>query len=209
MASRQQSKQEASIEKRDVMLTASFAMSQEEAPRVELFSGIHPIEQRHFSEDEELWPLLILRMMRRSDLLTLQHPNIMEEIALLWLKHFPEIDGLISQCKDWSCFSDDQFDQFSQVSDLQKEFHHMLVEKSSSDKRSAGKVVWTFPFPASGFWGREVELRAGLSSQLKDRLTLNNYAPGLLYNYLLHRDIPIELVLDPHQFEDLVGMIFE
>jgi hypothetical protein len=92
---------------------------------------------------------------------------------------------------------------------LQKELHHVLVEKSSSDQRSRGKVVWTFPFPASGFWGREVELQAGLSPRLKGRLSLNNYAPGLLYNYLLNRDIPIELVLDPYQFEDLIGMVFE
>jgi len=233
MASHQQSKQETSFERRYVELTASFAMSPMEAPRFELFSGIHPIEQRHLSEDEEQWPLFLLRSVRRSDLLSLQHPNTMEELALLWLKHFPEIDDLFSQCKEWSdfyevlgkeilrqievlnltyafypCPSSVQFGQYPQVRAMQTELQHLMEARISSDRRSKGKIVWTLPFPALGFFGREVELRAGLSPRLKDRLSLNSYVPGLLCNYLLHRGISIELVLDPHQFEDLINMIF-
>lgn len=232
MAAHQQ-QQESNFEGRRIELTASFAMPPTVAPRFELFSGVHPVEQRQLSEDEEQYPLFLLRFVRRRDLLSLQRPNKMEQLALLWLKHFPEIDDLFSQCEEWSDFnevlakdilrqveilnlayafyprpSSTQFEQYPQVRALQTKLQHVIEEKISGDRRSHGKIIWTLPFPALGFFGHEVELRAGLSSQLKGRLSLNNYIPGLLCNYLLHRGMPMELVLDPHQFEDLIGLVF-
>ncbi len=235
MASHRHSRQqETEFERRNIMLTASFAMSPTDASRFELFSGVHPVELRHLSEDEEHYPLLLLRSVRREAILSLQHPNIMEQLALLWLKYFPEIDDLFSQYKQWPdlqkalttevlrrvevlnlayafypFISYSQTEQYSQVEAMQQKLQRAMEAKIDTDSRAKGKVVWTLPFPASGSFGQEVELRAGLSSRLKACLSLDNYEPGLLCNYLLHRGIPMEHVLDPHQFEDLIGLIFQ
>ncbi len=235
MTLRQRSQQQKTdFERRHIELTASFAMSPTDAPRFELFSGVHPLEQRHLSEEEEQYPLFLLRSVRRGDLLSLPYPNPMEQLALLWLKHFPEIDDLFSQYKEWSdfeealtrevlrridvlnlayafypCPSSSQFEQYPQVRAMQAKLQDTMEERISSDSRSKGKIVWTLPFPILGSFGQEVELRAGLSSRLKARLSLNNHIPGLLCNYLLHRGIPMERALDPHQFEDLIGLVFQ
>jgi Restriction endonuclease len=235
MASRQESQQqEMELERRNIELTASFAMSPTDAPCFELFSGVHPLEQRHLSEEEEQYPLFLLRSVRREELLSLSSPNTIEQLALLWLKYFPEIDDLFSQYKEWSDFeaaltrealrrievlnlayafypipSSNQFEQYPQIRAMQAQLQYTMEERISNDSRSKGKVTWTLPFPVIGSFGQEVERRAGLSSQLKARLSLNNYTPGLLCNYLLHRGIPMEKVLDPHQFEDFVGLVFQ
>lgn len=235
MASRQQlPQQETEPERRNVELTASFVMSSADAARFELFLGFHPVEQRHLSEEEERYPLSFLRWVRREALHSLTQPNNMEQLALLWLKHFPEIDDLFSQHKEQTDFdaalrqavlsrteilhlayafypplSSSQFEQYPQIRAMQVELQYALEEKTYKDSRSKGKVTWTLPFPAIGPFGQEVEQCAGLSSRLKARLSLNNYAPGLLCNYLLHRGMSMEKLLDPHQFEDLVGSVFQ
>lgn len=197
MAARQRSQQqETELEKRYIQLTASFAMSPTNAPRFELFLGFHPLELRFLSVEEESTPLALLWWTRRKDLLSLSRPNSMEQLALLWLKHFPEIDDLFSRYKERSDFeealakevlrhtevlslayafypfiSSSQIEQYSQVEAMQKKLQRAMEEKASSDSRAKSNIIWTLPFPAIGRFGQEIERRAGLSSRLKTRLS--------------------------------------
>lgn len=234
MLQEQSEQVETHIKQPYVELTASFTMPPEVAPRFELFSGIHPVEQRHLSEDEEQYPLFLLRSVRRKDLLSLERPQTMERLALLWLKHFPEIDDYFSKCEEWAdlyeilakkllqeievlnlayafypLLESSQLELYRRIKEVQKALQYTMEERISGDSRSRGKITWTMPFPAIGSFGHEVEQKAGLSSRLKQKLALSNYAPGLLCNYLLQRGISMERLLDPHQFEDLVGIVFQ
>ncbi len=51
-------------------ITASLAIPPEAAPRFELMSGIHPDEERHLSEEEEIYPLELLRHVPHQGLLS-------------------------------------------------------------------------------------------------------------------------------------------
>lgn len=220
---------------RYVEMTTSFAMPAQVAPRFELLIGFHPEEHRFLSEEEQEIPLNLLRFVRRQDLLTLPHPGAIEKLALLWLSYFPEIDDYFRKHKEQPeldralikivlkevdilylayAFYSTQMDSHDQVEhhrstrNVAQQVQRRIEERQSGDTRLRGKVAWTLPFPAAGPLGYEVEQRVGLSAKLKQGLSLSNYAPGLLFNYLLRRGLSIEDTFDPHRFEDLIGVIF-
>ncbi len=216
-------------------LTAAFTMPQEIASRFELLLGVHPEEQRHLSEEEEERPLALLRYVRRQDLLSIQHPQGIEKLALLWLEFFPEIDDYLHTPDFYESLTKKVFEEveilnlayafypvafsgkegeqnltrYKEIREAAEQIQRTIEENVDVNPRARGKVTWTLPFPANGLLGRIAEHKAGLSTILKQRLGLNNYKPGLLCNFLLHHHIPMARLLDPHQFEDLTGMIFQ
>lgn len=221
---------------KSVKMIASFSMTGEFAPAFELLLGIHPEEQRHLNEDEEQ-AVFMLRYFKKSDLLKIKNPNSAIEIALLWLKHYPGIETLVSVSDHdlydvlWKSafekaeplrigyafypagFNATSFGEVLQktkkVDNAAKLIQQEIEELSSFDPRSQGKITWTLPFPADGPLGKVVENKAGLSAEFKKRIGLTRYSPGLLCNYLLQRNVAIEKVINPDQFEDLATIIFQ
>jgi len=218
-----------------VEITASFSVAKESSKRFDLLIGIHPEEKRFLTEDEEL-PLDILQFMKRADLLSMEKPNSREKSALLWLSFFPQIDDYLSLNQDYmyealwnlsfegvkilniayAFYPTDFYSKYGKQNMLERKkveraakcFQQEIERRLTNDSRVQGKHTWTLPFPADGPLGRVVEQKAGLSVNLKNRIGLTRYAPGLLCNYLLRRNVAIENALDPYQFEDLTGMIF-
>ncbi|WP_375473210.1 restriction endonuclease [uncultured Nostoc sp.] len=219
-----------------VEITASFAVDPEISDRFDLMLGFHPYEKRILDEDEDNIPIEVLRCLRRSDLLNLQKPWKRAKMALLWLKLFPEIDSMIKLKYDdmlhnlWQrCLENTQILQLAYAfyhSDLYSEngtencrinrltrdtaanIQQEITESSNADSRTLGKLLWTLPFSADCPLGKLVEGKAGLSKQLKKRVGITKLSPGLLCNYFLRRNILMENLLDPHQFEDFTSAIF-
>lgn len=218
-------------------ITAALAMAPEVAPRFELMSGIHPDEERHLSEEEELYPLELLRHVSNRESLSTYippwflPPNV-GQLALLWLKFFPDIDkhfpkrgqdlyeslwrdiledtevlNLAYAFYPWD-FGGDWVRRHKEVESAAQRTQEMIEQQLDADLRARGKVTWIVPFPADGPLGRVIEEKVGLSSVLKQGVGLNSYPAGLLCNFLLSRKLPLERLLDPHQFEDLAGAIF-
>ena len=211
-------------------LTASFAVAPENSDRFNLMLGFHPYEKRFLDENEDDIPIEVLRFMQRSDLLSIENPRKREKSALLWLQLFPEIDSMITLSYNeilhnlWkSCLKKTQILRLAYAY-YQKngaEFHRVnrqtrnkaaniqqeIADASNTDARAVGKVLWTLPFSADCPLGRLVEGEAGLSQELKKRVGITRFAPGLLCNYFLQRNILSEDLLDPHQFEDFTGAI--
>jgi Restriction endonuclease len=219
-----------------VELTASFAVEPEISARFDLMVGFHPYEKRMLDEEEDDIPIEVLRFMRRSDLLNIKDSCKREKSALLWLRLFPEIDSMLKLEYDeilhnlWqNCIEKTQVlrlayafyhtDLYSKdgaenhrinrlTRDTVASMQQKITNASNADSRAIGKVLWAFPFSADCSLGRLVEGKVGLSKELKRRVGITQFAPGLLCNYFLRRNILIEDLLDPYQFEDFTGAIF-
>lgn len=218
-----------------VELTASFAVEPEFSKQFDLMCGLHPYEKRMLDEEEDNIPIEVLRFIRRSDLLSIKNPWKREKSALLWLEVFPEIDSMLELKYDeilhnlWkACFEKTQIlrlayafyptDLYSKdgvknhqinrlTRDTAAKIQQEITEASDTDPRGVGKVLWTLPFNANCPLGDLVEEKVGLSQELKRKVGITQFAPGLLCNYFLRRDIQMENLLDPHQFEDFTGAI--
>jgi hypothetical protein len=222
------------LPERYVEITAAFAVNREFAPAFDLLLGVHPEQQRHLTEEEE-YAINLLRYCEKTDLLNSQikAPSSSISLALLWLKYFPDIQGILSTTDQdlyrllWKSalenaeplklayafyptefYSEQGVLQRKRVKDEATRLQMKIENLTTDDSRARGKVVWTLPFPAGGPLGQLVEERAGLSSALKKRIGLTSYSPGLLCNYLLGRNIAVEHMLDKDQFEDLAGIVF-
>jgi hypothetical protein len=204
-------------------------MPQEVAPLFELAIGIHPFKERHMTEEEEQYPFLFLRYTDREQFLNKPQKTDLEKLALQWLQYLPEIDNII-------CLPKEQFyigiweEIFKKVEPIviayafypvdltdlikrreiriQQREMQRKVEQKAAEKRKRS-VIWTFPFPSFGDLGDIVERKIGLDVKIKQKLAINSYPSGLFFNYLLSRKEPINEILDPHQFEDLIGLAFE
>jgi hypothetical protein len=217
--------------KKYVEMIASFAVERDLAPAFDLLVGFHPDEKRMMFEDEECYPIDLLRYCRREDLINEKYPNNMEKLSLLWLKYFPMIDQFISlkQNDFWQAlwkiilertevinlsyafypvdFKQDNF-QYNHCR-VHKEanlIQRRIEKMSERSLKSKGRVVWTFPFPSLGPIGTIIEEKIGLSTQLKRKVGLTDHTPGLICNFLLYNDLSVD-DLDPYQFEDLTGII--
>jgi len=177
-------------------------MPPEVAPRFDLVNGFHPEEHRFLSEEEDILPLDFLRMVYRSAVLAIQHPQGIEQLALLWLKLFPDIDNDLSKEDDdfyeslWKkvlkdveilevayafypidLCGDESVKKRRDTHAAAERIQRMIEERLRGDSRTQGKIIWTLPFPADGPLGKPVEDKIGLSLALKQRIGLNNYTP--------------------------------
>ena len=210
-------------------MTAAFAVTPEIAPLFELAIGFHPDKQRHMTEEEEYYPLSILRWVDREQLVGKATLTEFEKLALMWLRWFPEIEDIVHlpARNFYACIWEELMKKIDPViiayafyaldlaeqpeskqvrlrqRGMQRHIEQLAVEK---EKR---RIIWTLPFPALSPLGEPVERKSGLSAQIKRRLAIGRYPFGLLCNYLLSRDESVEDVLSAHQFEDLVGLAFE
>ena len=220
-------------------MIATFAMTADVAPQFDLMLGYHPKELHRLSYEGDLFLFLrfadrkeLLSIQEPSEvirvaLLYLKYfPNIdnylinyqaydtqklyeniwkiiLEKVEILdliyafYLTDFHDNDGL------------ENLQKTKQVHEASRELQTLIEQKGITNPQAAGKITWTLPFPANGPLGKVTEAQSGLSVELKQKLGLANYKPGLLCNFLLHHNIPIEEVLNPHQFEDLTGMLFQ
>lgn len=203
-------------------------MTREVAPMFELANGFHPLEQRHLTEEEERYPLMLLRWVDHDQILNKANRTGIEELACLWIRLFPNIEDVIRLPETdfytylWRelltkvdpliiayTFQPLDLTDVSRYRRVESERRKMQcrVEHVAATKRN-GSVIWTLPFPALGPLGEAVEQRTGLSDDIKQELGLRRFPFGFLCNYLLSRDEPMENILSPHQFEDLVGAAF-
>ena len=204
-------------------------MSQEVAPLFELAIGIHPSKEQHMTEEEERYPFFILKYVDRNQLLNKPQKTELEKLALQWLQYLPEIDDIICLPKErfyiglweeilkkvdpiviaYAFYPVDLTDSIKRRKIRVEQMKmQRKVEKIAAEKRKRS-VIWTFPFPAFGDLGCIVERKTGLDVKFKQKLAINSYPSGLLFNYLLSREEQFEKILDPHQFEDLIGLAFE
>ncbi|MGH7451555.1 MAG: restriction endonuclease, partial [bacterium] len=194
--------------------------------------GLHPEEKRQLNEDEEAHCITpLLQFVKLSEIVKSQDKYMDSRTAVLWLKYFPELIELSRlDMKDmyralWErvlknaqilrlayAFYPDGLSNLEKqrkirgaANDLQLEIGRLLTD----DPIAKGKITWTCRFPAVGSVGETIEQKAGLSYNLKSKIGLTSYAPGLICNYLLSRTIPLERVLNPYQFEDLTGLLFQ
>jgi len=215
-----------------VEMTAAIAIDRPLASRLDLLVGIHPEKRYWLTEDEELRQACnLLRFVSYDEILKGEQKYKRCEGALLWLKHFPELKEMSSGDMDriaetlWALTLKEadvlhlaySFYPANGVTNhvqrktirkasqaLQQEIDHLVA----CDSRAQARVTWTFPFPAEGPLGQAMEQKAGLSYDLKARLGLTRHAPGLLCNFLLTRGRSLAEILDPYQFEELIGVIY-
>ncbi|GJQ51119.1 MAG: hypothetical protein HKUEN01_35050 [Candidatus Kuenenia stuttgartiensis] len=218
---------------RNVHLIAAVAAEKNKSSQLDLMMGFHPEEKRLLTEDEEnlnhIIPLIGYVSMESIVAGAKSDPLCRD--ALLWVKCFPQI-------KQFATFRGDELHTklwesalrestvlhlayafypksatidrtaWDNVNNAAKTLQHHIDKSLATDIRTKGKTCWTLPFPAESSLGKIIEGQAGLGKDIKARIGVTNYAPGLLCNYLLHRNKSIEEVLDPYQFEELAGMIF-
>jgi len=207
-------------------MIASFSIPRSFGPKFDLLLGFDP-KLNQFTSDESD-PFLALKYLDRQALLANKHHW---PVPIQWLETFPDIDKYLSLDEFniydylWEeviahvnildiayAFYPMDLTNLQQRKDIKEsaENIHRSIEKKMAQKINGQEAIgWVLQFPQDGPLGQIVEKKAGISLILKNKLGLFNYRPGLLFNYLLNHKIPIETLLDPYQFEDLVGMIFK
>jgi Restriction endonuclease len=218
--------------KKYVEITASVAVEHSLSSRLDLLMGLHPEEKRQLTEDEEAHCITsLLRFVKLSEIVKSQDQYVDSRTAVLWLKYFPELMELSRLDRPdiyrplWEVTLKDvqilhlayafypeglsnlekEREMRRAANNLQREIDRSLAD----DPLAKGKITWTFPFPAECSLGDIIEQKTGLSYDLKSKLGLTSYSPGLICNYLLSRCIPLENIVNPYQFEDLTGLLFK
>jgi hypothetical protein len=218
---------------RNVQLIAALAVEKDKSSQLDLMMGLHPEEKRWLSEDEENLDHIIplIGYVSMESIVAASKSDPLCKNALLWIKHFPQIKQFAAYRGDelytklWESALHKQSilhlayafylksavinrEEWEAVNNAAKSLQHNIDKSLTTDGRTKGKICWTLPFPAESSLGRIIEAQAGINKDLKARIGVTNYAPGLLCNYLLLRDKSLENILDPYQFEEIAGMIF-
>lgn len=218
---------------RNVHLIATLAVEKTKSPQLDLMMGFHPKEKRLLTDDEENIDHIIrlIGYVSMDSILAASESDPLCRNALLWLKYFPQIKqfsaytGNELYTKLWETALQEQtilhlayafypksavinHAEWKAVDNAAQTLQYRIDESLATDIRTKGKISWTLPFPAGSSLGKIIEAQAGLSKELKAKIGVTNYAPGLLCNYLLLRDKSLENILNPYQFEELAGMIF-
>lgn len=218
---------------RNIHLIAALAVEKDKSSQLDLMMGFHPEEKRLLTEDEENIDHIIrlIGYVSMESIVSASKSDSLCKNALLWLKYFPQIKrfavyrGDELYTKLWETTLHEQtvlhlayafypksavinHAEWKTVDNAAKTLQRHIDETLATDVRMKGKICWTLPFPAESSLGKIIEAQAGLDKDLKAKIGVTNYAPGLLCNYLLFRDKSIEEILDPYQFEQLTGMIF-
>ena len=218
--------------KKYVEITAALAVEHSVSSRLDLLMGFHPEEKRQLSEHEEAHHITyLLHYVKLSEIISSQDEDFYCRTAMLWLKYFPELID-ISHLKDqemyhvlWERvlkdahvlhlayafypFGPSNLKTYRDIKRAASELQCEIDRLMTNEPRAKGKITWTLPFPAVGPLGDAIEQKVGLSYDLKSKIGLTNYAPGLICNYLLSRAMPLENLLNPYQFEDLTGFLFK
>jgi hypothetical protein len=218
---------------RYVQLIAALAVEKSKSLQFDLMMGFHPEEKRILTEDEDDIDHIIRFIpyaLQMGEIAATNHSDPSYRNALLWLKYFPQLQEFLAYRGDelhrklWEITLYEQtilrlayifypknsinHTEWKVVDENAKILQQQIDTSLDIDIRMRGKVCCTLPFPAQSALGKIIETQAGLSQDLKTKIGLTNYAPGLLCNYLLCRNKTFEEILNPYQFEQLTGMIF-
>ncbi|MBN1348779.1 restriction endonuclease [candidate division KSB1 bacterium] len=215
--------------KKYIEIVSALTTDKEFGPALDLMKGFHPIEKRWLTEEEDREPLSLLKWVYRDQIINPKYSTNMIKLAQLWLKYFPEIDDIISlnhrefDLALWEIafkritpkhvtyvfYPDNVNETYHKTRDLSNNAVDKISRSIAKNPAFQNMYYWVFSFPAKGPLGDTIEKNVGLTKSLKNNLGILDYSPGLLCNFLLNRGIPIEELLSPNQFEDLVGMIFK